>query len=81
MVKLNIYMLFAGLALIMLGIAAIIISTREEGGFIVIVGPIPFFVGSGKGALIAALLLALAVLPLLYLFLLLLRPAGEEVVV
>ncbi len=64
----NMPILFAGIALVMLGIALIIAHTQGEWGFIIIIGPIPFFVGSNIKALLAALILLIAVLPIILYF-------------
>jgi len=65
----NISVFFIGIALIMLGIALIIAHTRSEWGFIVIIGPVPFFIGSDIRALLVAFILLIALLPIVVYFL------------
>ena len=71
-----------GVALLLLGTALLIIaSTRGEWGFIVIIGPIPFFIGSSTRALIFALIPLVIFIPVLLYLLLACRWVQEEEVV
>lgn len=62
-------LVFIGAALVFLGIAVMVLTSREgrvEGGAVIVVGPIPIVIGSSRSAAVAAALVgAAAVIALL----------------